>query len=69
MQDHEFRLSFNTRKALCVHLGENAGKELADVLTRLADRLEEVERGKVDVIQVVPGANLMARKVRPRKAH
>ena len=48
-------LSFNTRKALCVHLGEAAGRELADLLVRLANRLDAVERGKMDVISIAPG--------------
>ena len=48
-------LSFNTRKALCVQLGESAGRELADLLVRLANRLDAVERGKMDVISIAPG--------------
>ena len=37
-------LSFNTRKSLCVQLGEPAGKELADALELLASRLEGVQQ-------------------------
>ncbi len=47
-------LSFNTRKSLCNHLGEAAGNELAEFLQHIADRLENVERNKVDVIPVIP---------------
>jgi hypothetical protein len=68
MHNREPVLTFNTRKALCVHLGDSAGKELADFLTHLSDRLGAVEQGKVDVIQIVPGSNLMSRKRAIRKA-
>lgn len=47
-------LSYNTRKALCVHLGEPAGKELAAFLDQMAVRLANVEQGKMDVIPIVP---------------
>jgi hypothetical protein len=46
-------LDFNTRKALCVHLGETAGRELADLIFGLASRVEALERGKVDVTPIV----------------
>ena len=48
------KLSFNTRKSLCNHLGESAGNELADYLQHLMSRLETVERDKVDVMRIVP---------------
>ena len=51
----EFNLSYDTRKALCVHLGEPAGKEVAELLMRLSRRLEHVERNKVSVTTIVPG--------------
>jgi hypothetical protein len=41
MNDYE-TLSFNTRKALCVQLGENAGEELARVLELLLRRMPTV---------------------------
>ena len=47
-------LSFNTRKSLCNHLGEYAGSELAAFLQQLKIRLENVERGKVDVTPIIP---------------
>lgn len=58
-------LSFNTRKALCVHLGESAGRELADLLVRLANRLDAVERGKMDVISIAPGRPIHAGRPMP----
>lgn len=50
----DMRLSFNTRKSLCVHVNEQAGQELADVIEFLLDRIEQLERGKVDVTPIVP---------------
>ena len=47
-------LSFNTRKALNVHLGETAGQEVANLLQKLAARVEELERTKVSVTPVAP---------------
>jgi hypothetical protein len=58
-------LSFNTRKALCVQLGESAGREIADLLVRLANRLDTVERGKVDVISIAPGRPIQAARPMP----
>jgi hypothetical protein len=50
----EPRLSYNTRKSLCVHVGQDAGTELADLITRLARRVEELERNKVNVTRIAP---------------
>jgi hypothetical protein len=47
-------LDFNTRKALCVHLGEMAGRQIADLIFDLAERVESLEREKVDVTHIVP---------------
>ncbi len=47
-------LSFNTRKALNVHLGDSAGQEIANLLQKLAARVEELERTKVSVTPVAP---------------
>lgn len=55
---HHHALSFNTRKALCLQLGETAGKELADALERLTARLDAMDREKVSVIPIVPGKKL-----------
>jgi hypothetical protein len=52
---HQHALSFNTRKALCLQLGDSAGKELADVLERITSRLDAMDREKVAVIPLVPG--------------
>lgn len=48
------KISFNTRKSLCNHLGDIAGNELADFLLKLQGRLDKVERTKVDRMPVVP---------------
>lgn len=47
-------LSFGSRKALSVHLGESAGSELGDLVQQLLDRVEKLERTKVDVTPIVP---------------
>jgi hypothetical protein len=48
-------LNFETRKALCVHLGETVGREIAELVFHLATRIEALERGKVDVTPILPG--------------
>ncbi len=50
----QLKLSASTRKALAVHIGEEAGRELAELLTELIRRVEELERKKVDVTSIVP---------------
>ncbi len=47
-------LSYQTRKALTVQLGENAGTEIANLLQRLAAQIEELKRSKVNITPVVP---------------
>ncbi len=47
-------LSRGTRKALSVHLGDSAGSEVGELLQRLLDRVEQLERAKVDVTPSVP---------------
>lgn len=54
MDDHP--LDFNTRKSLCVHLGETAGREVSDLILRMAERIAALENGKVDVTPIVPSA-------------
>jgi hypothetical protein len=51
-------LSFNTRKALANKLGDAAGQEIADLISHLVARIEQLERNKVDITPVVssPGA-------------
>ena len=51
----DFDLSFNTRKALGVHLGDPAGQEVVQLLQRMAARIQELERSKVSVTPVAPG--------------
>lgn len=48
-------ITFGTRKALEVHLGEEAGREVAAVLQRMAEALATLERRKVDVTPIVSG--------------
>lgn len=50
------QLSFNTRKSLCNHLGELAGRELAEYLLELHAKLDRLQRTKVDRTPVVPDA-------------
>jgi hypothetical protein len=52
-------LSFNTRKALANKLGDAAGQEIADLISHLVSRIEQLERNKVDITPVVsaPGAS------------
>ena len=47
-------LSFGSRKALSVHLCESAGSELGELIQQLLDRVEQLERTKVDVTPIVP---------------
>lgn len=49
-------LSFNSKKALCVQIGEDAGQEIMELLEALVVRVEQLERTKVDVMPVVPTA-------------
>lgn len=64
----ERELSYRSRKALSVHLGEAAAVELTDFLDRLTERVEQLERGKVDVMQIVPAAPVRKKTVPFRKA-
>ena len=48
-------LSYNSRKALMVNIGENAGSEVADLLAQLLDEVEELRRNKVSITRIVPG--------------
>ncbi len=52
MATHE--LSYRSRKALSVHLGDAAGSELGNLLQELLERVEQLERTKVDVTPIVP---------------
>ncbi len=50
----DLELSFRSRKALSVHIGEAAATDIIDFLEQLTERVEQLERGKVDVMQIVP---------------
>jgi hypothetical protein len=47
-------LSFRSRKALSVHVGEAAATDIINFLEQLTERVEQLESGKVDVIPIVP---------------
>ena len=48
-------LSYNSRKALMVNIGESAGSEVADLLGQLMEEVEELRRTKVSITRIVPG--------------
>lgn len=48
-------LSYNSRKALMVNLGETAGTEIANLISQMASEIEELRRSKVSVTKIVPG--------------
>jgi len=56
-------LSFNTRKALANKLGEAAGQEIADLISHLMARIEQLERNKVDITPVVSAPNAASVRV------
>lgn len=56
-------LSFNTRKALANKLGEAAGQEIADLISHLMARIEQLERNKVDITPVVSSPNAASVRV------
>ena len=47
MSKHD--LTFNTRKALSVHLGEGVSNELAQTLSALLERVEQLEAEVADL--------------------
>ena len=51
-------LSYNTQKALMVHIGDAAGTEVANLLAQLCAEVEELRRTKVNVTKIVPGRGL-----------
>ncbi len=51
------KVSYRARKALMVHIGEEAGSEIADLISRLVTEVEELRRTKVDVTQIAPTTN------------
>ena len=48
-------LSYNSRKALMVNIGESAGTEIANLIAQMAAEIEELRRTKVNVTKIVPG--------------
>ncbi|EMI53988.1 MULTISPECIES: hypothetical protein [Rhodopirellula] len=48
-------LSYNSRKALMVNIGENAGSEVADLISQLINEVDELRRTKVSITRIVPG--------------
>jgi hypothetical protein len=65
MKKSELRLTSTSRKALCVHVGESAGNEIANLLQSLVERVAQLERTKVSVTPIAPrdSINLMAKAV------
>ena len=49
-------LTYNSRKALMVNIGETAGNEIANLISQMAAEIEELRRTKVSVTRIVPGA-------------
>ena len=47
-------LSYNSRKALMVNIGESAGTEIANLISQLAAEIEDLRRSKVNVTKIVP---------------
>ena len=50
------KISYRARKALVVHIGEEAGSEIADLISKLVSEVEELRRTKVDVTEIIPPA-------------
>ncbi len=50
-------LSYNSRKALMVNIGESAGAEIANLIAQMAAEIEELRRTKVNVTRIVPGVD------------
>jgi hypothetical protein len=55
MSQNNLGLSYNTRKALAVHIGEAASNEIVGLLLQMAAQIEELKRNKVSVTPVIPG--------------
>ena len=47
-------LSYNSRKALMVNIGDAAGAEIANLISQMAAEIEELRRTKVNVTRIVP---------------
>ncbi len=64
----KLELSYRSRKALTVHVGEAAAVEIIDFLEGVAERVEKLERGKVDVMNIVPTTPVKRNTIPIRKA-
>ena len=53
-------LSYNSRKALMVNIGESAGTEIANLIQRMAGEIEELRRTKVNVTRIVPSRDVQS---------
>ncbi|QDS91051.1 hypothetical protein CA51_00650 [Rosistilla oblonga] len=47
-------LSYNSRKALMVNIGDSAGSEIANLIQRMSAQIDELQRNKVSVTRIVP---------------
>ena len=47
-------LSYNSRKALIINIGEKAGTEIADLISQMASEIEDLRRTKVNVTRIIP---------------
>lgn len=47
-------LSYRARKALTVHIGEEAGTEISDLIASLCAEIAELRRTKVNVTAIAP---------------
>lgn len=47
-------LSYNSRKALMVNIGDQAGMEIANLISQMASEIEELRRTKVSVTRIAP---------------
>ena len=50
-------LTYNSRKALIVNIGETAGTEIAELIAQMAAEIEELRRTKVNVTRIVPNSS------------
>ena len=56
-------LSYNSRKALIVNIGETAGTEIAELIAQMASEIEELRRSKVNVTRIVPNTSDSANSI------
>ena len=56
-------LSYDSRKALMVQIGESAGTEVANLISELAAEIEELRRTKVSVTKILPESGARTREI------